>query len=72
MQNDEKGIRFQSLAEKRTNDVINRIRILSNCSNRSAYSYTDEQVNKIFTAIDRALKEARSKFNNHKKNKFEL
>ncbi|MEI7943051.1 MAG: hypothetical protein WCH76_07835, partial [Candidatus Riflemargulisbacteria bacterium] len=39
--------RFKRLAVYRTNEVLNKIRVLSNCSNRSAYEYTEEEINKI-------------------------
>jgi hypothetical protein len=54
--------RFVRLAERRTNSVIERIRVLSNCSNRYAYEYYDEDVRKMFSAIEKELKAARAKF----------
>lgn len=54
--------RFKRLAATRTNEVLKRIKILSNCANRSAYDYSEEEVVKIFTAIERAIKESKSKF----------
>jgi hypothetical protein len=54
--------RFKRIAENRTNELIRRIRILGNCSNRSSYDYTEQQVNKIFAAIDSELKSAKARF----------
>lgn len=54
--------RFKRLAATRTNEVLKRVKILSNCANRSAYDYSEEEVVKIFTAIERAIKESKSKF----------
>ena len=54
--------RFVRLAERRTNSVIERIRVLSNCSNRYAYEYHEEDVRKMFSAIEKELKAARAKF----------
>jgi hypothetical protein len=42
--------------------VLDRIRVLSNCSNPYAYEYSDEDVREIFATIDQALKKARGKF----------
>lgn len=65
--------RFKRIATKRTNDVLDKIRILSNCSNKSGYDYGREEINKIFNTIERSLKEARGKFYLSKKgNKFKL
>jgi len=63
--------RFTRLASRRTNDIIERIRILGNCSNKSTYEYTEEEVNKIFRAIDREIKASKAKFSSSKK-KFTL
>ena len=54
--------RFKKLATYRTNEVLKKIKILSNCANRSAYEYTEEEILKIFTELDRAIKNAKSKF----------
>ena len=63
---------FVRLAEKRTNGVIERIRVLSNCSNPYAYEYTDEDVRKMFAAIERELRAARAKFQGERKQTFKL
>ncbi len=54
--------RFKRSASKRANEVLYRLKVLSNCSNRSFYSYTEEDVNKIFGAIEEQLRFVKSKF----------
>ena len=54
--------RFIRIAEARTNKTLDSIRLLSNCSNKVNYEYTDEDVKKIFTAIERELKSAKNMF----------
>ena len=51
------------LAEARTNKIIDMLQLLGNCSNSSAYDYSQEDVDKIFSAIESEVKEARKKFN---------
>lgn len=64
---------FKRLAEKRTNGVLDRIRILSNCANPYAYEYTEEDVRLVFAAIDQELRLAKAKFaNNHGRRQFRL
>ena len=63
---------FLRLAEKRTNAVMEKIRVLSNCSNSSAYQYYEDDVRKIFAAIDEELKAARARFTSHRKREFRL
>ncbi len=55
--------KFVRLAEARTNKIIDMLQLLGNCSNSSAYDYTQEDVDKIFSAIESEVKEARKKFN---------
>lgn len=54
--------KFVRLAEARTNRIIDQLRLLSNCSNRHNYDYTDEDVRKIFSAIEKEVKNARGRF----------
>ena len=64
--------RFKRVAAARTNAIFNKLRILGNCSNRQIYSYSEEDIDKIFSAINRQLREARAKFNSWKEKKFKL
>ena len=67
-----KESKFKRLATKRTNEIIDKLRILGNCSNKSTYGYTDDDVNKIFKSIEKELKESKSKFNIQNKERFKL
>ena len=55
--------KFVRIAEARTNKIIDMIQLLGNCSNASAYDYTNADIEKIFSAIEIEMKEARKKFN---------
>ena len=55
--------KFVRLAEARTNKIIDMIQLLGNCSNASADDYTQQDVDKIFGAIESELREAKKKFN---------
>ena len=50
------------MAAKRTQRILDAIRGLSNCANRTAYQYDSADVQKIFAAIDRELEAARVRF----------
>ena len=54
--------RFHRIATNRTNRIIDQLRLLGNCSNRSNYEYTDEEVKKIFAAIEAELKSQKTRF----------
>ena len=64
--------KFERVAEIRTNAVLDKLRLLGNCSNKRLYSYTEEQLDKIFSAINKQTRETRLKFNSKKKKKFKF
>ncbi len=64
--------RFKRVAEARTNAVLDKLRVLGNLSNKQIYSYTEEDIDKIFSAINKRLREVRAKFNSQKKGRFKL
>ncbi len=69
---DQKRERFKRLATQRTNIVLKRLKVLGNCANRSAYTYTEEDINKIFSEIERRVRETKSKFHFPKNKEFKL
>lgn len=66
---DDRRANFKRLAAARTNEVFRRVKILGNCANRSHYDYTEEEVNKIFSEIDKRVREAKAKFTFHNRDK---
>lgn len=55
--------KFVRLAEARTIKIIDMLQLLSNCSNSNTYEYTQQDIEKIFTAIEHEVREAKKKFN---------
>ncbi len=72
MEEETRRDRFKRIASKRTNEILEKIRILGNCSNKSSYEYTEEEVNKIFGEIERQLKLTKAKFISGKRERFKL
>lgn len=72
MSQESRNERFKRIASKRTNEILEKIRILGNCSNKSSYEYSEEEVNKIFSEIDKQLKIAKAKFLSGKRERFRL
>lgn len=64
--------RFKRLASKRTNEVLRRLKILGNCANRQVYEYTNEDIEKIFSTIEKRAKEIKAKFRISKQEDFTL
>ena len=63
---------FRRLATKRTNAVLERIRVLGHCANPQLYDYTQEDVRKIFQAIEKELRVVKVRFQNSSKSEFQL
>lgn len=64
---------FKRLASARTNEVLRRLKILGNCSNRSHYDYTEEEINKIISEIEKKVRETKAKFTfPHRDGEFKL
>jgi len=68
--------RFVRIAERRVTNILNDLDSLGNCSNRNNYQYDEEDVKKIFQAIEKKVKIIRDLFSNSstikKMNKFSL
>lgn len=63
---------FRRLATKRTSAVLERIQILGHCANPQLYEYSEDDVKKIFRAIDAELRTVKTKFQNSSKSEFQL
>ena len=62
MDNESKRDRFVRIAEARTNKIIEMMRLLGNCSSKSNYEYSEEDVKQIFNALEKELKITKNKF----------
>ncbi|MFC1485313.1 hypothetical protein ACFL5N_02545 [bacterium] len=58
----EKADRFKRLAYKRKEEIIEKLRILGNCSNKGSYEYTDEEIEGIFNEILEQFYKVKIKF----------
>lgn len=53
---------FVRLAQARTNRVLKDLDLIGNLANRSNYSYTEEDVRKIFKAVQKRVADVEGKF----------
>ena len=63
MQKSIKRQRFEKVATKRVQRVIDTLQLIQNCSNRNNYEYDQRDIDKMFSEMTRALKDARAAFN---------
>ena len=54
--------KFVRIVEARTNKIIDMIRLLGNCANKANYDYSDADVQKIFSTLDKELKNVKLKY----------
>lgn len=68
--------RFENVAARRVQKVMDFLDSLANCSNRTNYEYTDEDVRKMFSALREKVKLTEGAFgsalNKSEKNKFKF
>ena len=62
MKGETKEERFRRVVQKRVQNVLDSLRRLSQCSNRRMYDWSDEQMKKIWSAIDKELKSCKEGF----------
>ena len=62
MTSESKNERFRRLAQSRGNRLIREIALLGNLANKKNYSYTADEVKRLFTPINDQLKETRALF----------
>jgi len=69
---EDRATRFRRVAERRTDVVLRSIRILGNCSNKSSYQYSDDEISKIFKVIEEQLRITKARFRRVRVSKFKL
>ena len=68
----DKAARFKERAENQASKVMTELEKLQKLSNRKYYTYTPEQINELFGAIQTTLDEARTSFNSDNAEKKKL
>lgn len=62
MINETRRDRFVRIVERRVNQLIKNLDSLGKCANKKNYEYTDSDVKKIFSEIDKKTKEIKAIF----------
>lgn len=68
----DKSARFKEKAENQASKVMTELEKLQKLSNRKYYTYTTEQLNELFGAIQSALDEAKTSFTSDNAEKKKL
>lgn len=69
MEKESKKQRFDRIAASRKEKILDTLRLLENCANKSNYEYTGDDINSLFDSLEAALCAAKSKFTGDVKSK---
>lgn len=61
---------FKRVSERRVNNIIESIRILTNMASNSKYKYTKKEIDTMFASIEEAVKQSKTAFT-HQFERFE-
>lgn len=56
--------RFKRVASNRVQRILDTLNLLQNCSKKNNYEYDEKDVEMMFSEISKAVKEAKSAFQN--------
>ena len=59
-----KRAKFLELAQKRMTNALHDIRLVGNLSNRTAYEYSEKDVQKMIKALEDGLSDLKKRFRN--------
>jgi hypothetical protein len=72
MKGETKEERFKRVVQKRVQNVLDSLRRLSQCSNKRMYAWNDDQLKKIWDAIDKEIQACKTGFENAEPEEFKL
>ena len=62
MGNTTKRQRFENVASNRVQRILDTLQLLQTCSNKNNYEYTEKDVDKMFSEISSAVKDAKQAY----------
>jgi hypothetical protein len=57
-----KAQRFERLAQRRVTEVVKKMRLVGNLSNKHNYIYTEDHVKQILEALEAEMRQVRARF----------
>ncbi len=62
MEKETKKQRFERISKARKEKILDTLRLMENCSNKSNYEYTQDEITELFDELANAVENARAKF----------
>jgi hypothetical protein len=72
MKGETKEGRFKRVVQKRVQNTLDSLRRLSQCANKRMYRWDENQLDKIWTTIDKELESCKISFKNADPEEFQL
>ncbi len=72
MKGETKEGRFKRIAERRVQRVMDSLRSLSQCSNKRMYEWNEDQIKRIWDAVEHALHSCKESFKKSEPEEFRL
>jgi hypothetical protein len=72
MKGETKEGRFKRVVQKRVQNTLDSLRRLSQCANKRMYQWDENQLDKIWTTIDKELESCKVSFKNADPEEFQL
>lgn len=69
MEKESKAQRFERISSARKEKILDTLRLMENCANKSNYDYTQEEITDLFDSLAKAVEDARAKFTSDTKAK---
>lgn len=63
MAEESKSDKFKRISGRRVDELVKKIKLVGNLSNRGSYDYEDSDVGEIFGKLQQALDDAKERFN---------
>lgn len=54
--------KFERIAQRRVTEIVTKIRLIGNLSDRRNYEYSEEHVRQIFDAVEAEIRACKAKF----------
>ena len=72
MKGESKSGRFKRVAERRVQRVLDSLRSLSQCANKRMYQWEDNDLKKIWEAVDKELKNCKTSYETAEPQEFKF
>lgn len=71
MAEESKSDKFKRISGRRVDELVKKIKLVGNLSNRGSYEYDDADVERMFSRLQQVLDDAKERFNKPRRKRKE-